>query len=87
MDNKKVPKSSKIFKCEKCYYFTCRESQYLRHITTDKHKNNIMDNKMDNMDNEKVPYQYTCHCGKTYVYKSGLCKHRRFCKSSDNTSL
>jgi hypothetical protein len=87
MDNKKVPKSSKIFKCTLCDYLTSRESQYLRHISTDKHKNNEMDNKMDNMDNKKVPYENKCECGKEYRYKSGLSKHKKFCKSSKILAL
>ena len=55
MDNKKFQKSSEIFFCEKCDYFTCRRSQFERHKTTLKHKRI----KMDNEDNKKVPDDFT----------------------------
>ena len=35
MDNKKVPKN---FYCIYCDYSTCKNSQYERHILTDKHQ-------------------------------------------------
>ena len=35
----KVPKSSKIFYCEKCDFKCSRKSQYDRHINTLKHQN------------------------------------------------
>jgi hypothetical protein len=87
MDNKKVPKSSKKFECITCDYLTFRESQFARHLSTVKHKNSKMDNKTDNMDNEKVPNGYKCDCGKLYTHKSGLCKHKKVCKSSKNDTI
>ena len=38
-----------------------------------------MDNKLDN---DLVQHQYTCQCGKTYNYLSGLCKHKKKCNGS-----
>ena len=35
-----VPKSSKLFCCEKCDYASSRYSQWTRHLSTDKHKVN-----------------------------------------------
>jgi hypothetical protein len=79
MDNKKVPKSSGIFCCNTCDYNTSRKSQYDRHLSTDKHKKREMDNKDNEMDNEKVPNFFLCICGKKYNYLSGLCKHKSKC--------
>ena len=85
MDNVKFNKSSKHFVCEKCDYTTVRKSQYDRHILTSKHKRITMDNKMDNLDNELVQNQFQCQCGKAYNYLSGLCKHKKKCKSTVET--
>ena len=38
MVNEKVPKSSGKFYCEKCDLITSRNSQYIRHLNTAKHK-------------------------------------------------
>lgn len=76
MDNEKVPKKFHDFYCNVCDYSSSRKSQYSRHLTTSKHKDN-MDNEMDN---EKVQ-QFICNCGKKYIYMSGLCKHKKKCNS------
>jgi hypothetical protein len=80
MDNKKFQKVPNIYNCDKCYFTTCRKSQYDRHILTDKHKRITMDN-------EKVPKndkKHKCLCGKEYNYASGLCKHKIKCIKNKN---
>ena len=75
MDNKKVQKSSNKFFCEKCNYFTSRSSQYERHLLTTKHKKIINDNK--NVPNNEY---YSCEkCNKSYLYLSGLSRHKKKC--------
>ena len=79
MTNEKVPKSSINFFCKICNYNTFRESQYNRHISTDKHKRLTVTNK-------KVPkssMKYICECGKEYVHASSLSKHKRNCSKND----
>ena len=78
-DTKKVPKSSNFFYCEKCNYSTSRRSQYSRHLSTVKHKN--LEN--DTNDTKKVPKSSTgfqCECGKKYLQKQNLYRHRKICK-------
>ena len=78
-DTKKVPKSSNFFFCEKCNYSTSRRSQYTRHLSTVKHKN--LEN--DTNDTKKVPKGSTgfqCECGKNYIQKQNLYRHRKICK-------
>lgn len=81
MDKNLVPKSSKIFECNYCHYNTSRNSQYIRHLSTDKHKRIIMDNKkfqkVPTIDEQKI----TCICGKEYKHQSGLSKHKQKCKN------
>jgi len=71
-----VPSKMEKFKhsCEKCNYFTSRESQYSRHLLTSKHKKLIESN------NCKVEESFDCECGKKYKHKSTLYSHRIHCK-------
>ena len=45
-DNKKCRKVPQIFRCDICDYLTSHKSHYIKHLSTDKHKNNINDNNM-----------------------------------------
>lgn len=82
MANQKVPKSSNKFFCKVCDYTTERESQFNRHILTDKHKRLTSAN-------EKVPKssKHLCECGKEYVHASSLSKHRKVCTVSIKQSF
>ena len=73
--NKKVPKSSDFFSCDFCDYSTSRKSQYIRHLTTDKHK--ILTNPNDLVPKKCV--NYNCICGKSYKHPSSLCAHKKNC--------
>jgi hypothetical protein len=75
MANNLVPQSSIILKCEKCDYYTCRKSQYDRHLATDKHKKLIN----TNIELSKVLHHKCCKCNKIYKHKSSLCKHNIKC--------
>tara|TARA_B100001093_G_C26757783_1_gene984229 strand:- start:100 stop:1221 length:1122 start_codon:yes stop_codon:yes gene_type:complete len=92
-DTKKVPKSSIVFSCKNCNYFTCRESQYERHILTLKHQKLNNDYKNDTNDTKKVPKSSiinSCECGKTYTHIQNLYRHKKNCiyiqKINNNSS-
>jgi len=73
MDNvlsQNVPHSK--YTCTKCDYSTSNKKDYAKHKLTRKHQRITKDNDLSQSD-------YVCNCGKTYKYKSGLCKHRRSC--------
>jgi hypothetical protein len=73
-----VPKSSEKFKCSACDYSTSRNSQYERHILTDKHLKRCLSTEI----NEKVPKGsdvFECLCGKSYKERSGLWRHKQKC--------
>ena len=75
IDSDLVPKSSSLFLCKLCDYYTSRKSQYHRHLLTDKHK--IKEN-----DSNLVPKSsklYECKCGKIYKYDSGYYRHKKIC--------
>ena len=79
MITKKVPKN---YYCSKCDYLTCRKSQFDRHLMTAKHNLELNDNKKSSKNNE-----FSCECGKTYKFASGLSRHKIICNKSNNTIM
>lgn len=77
-----VPKSSKIFNCEKCNYSTSRKSQYDRHITTRKH---VLATNGNAFSSKSSTSCFQCECGKTYKDRSGLYKHKKRCGFIETT--
>ncbi len=55
----------KKYECKICNYSTNRKYNLNIHYKSKKHKNQ----------NER----FFCNCGKSYKYKSGLCKHKKIC--------
>jgi hypothetical protein len=72
---KKSPKISFKYFCENCNYKCFKQSEYIKHISTNKHK--ILQNPTSDAD-IKV---YTCNCGKIYKHSSTLYAHKKICKS------
>ena len=82
MDNEKTPKSQKKYYCEKCDFTCSKNNEYMRHLSTAKHKRS-------EMDNEKTPKNatpYMCSCGNEYNHASGLSKHKKKCTYIQNSS-
>ena len=86
MDNKKVPKK---FYCIYCDYSTCKNSQYERHILTDKHQRITKNIKKVPNDIKKIidEKKYKCGCGKEYNFASGLSKHKNKCNNNTNNLI
>jgi hypothetical protein len=72
---KKSPKISAKFFCEKCNYKCSKNSEFNKHILTNKHK--ILQNPTFNINNSKI---YECECGKKYKHSSTLYAHKNKCK-------
>ena len=78
MSTNLVPKSSNIYTCKLCHYTTSRKSQFDRHNSTAKHKNQ----QISTIWNLKVPDKsnlFICNCGKNYKERTGLWKHKKVC--------
>jgi hypothetical protein len=80
--HKKSPKIAKEFHCKDCDYYTSKISDYNKHLSTTKHKNN--DNSYKNSDkvadlSPKVATFFVCECGRNYKYRQGLYYHRKSC--------
>ena len=79
-DDKIPSKTFQYFSCEKCNFTTSRLSQYNAHLLTAKHK------RMTNDDNFfPDPSTHECSCGKKYIHRQGLCKHKKKCTHVSNT--
>ena len=69
-------KSQFKFCCENCHYFSNRKNDYLKHLSTHKHK--ILQNTTQKSQNlEKT---FFCECGKYYIHRSSLYNHKKVCK-------
>jgi hypothetical protein len=66
-----------------CEYSTSRFSQYERHLSTDKHKNNEKSTVVNTQSSETTTYN--CECGKVYKERTGLWKHKQKCNYIDST--
>jgi hypothetical protein len=65
------------FNCKVCDTKCSRAAEWLRHLSTRKHKRNVLGNAVEgNFTTGKI---YDCVCGKIYKTHSGLWKHKNTC--------
>jgi hypothetical protein len=81
-----MPEISKnaVFICENCEFKCVKKSNWLIHIKTNKHINNVHENQVETT-KIKICDDYTCNCGKKYLTNSGLWKHTKICKFLDES--
>ena len=81
-DDAFTPKNADVFFCKKCDFKCSKNSDWKRHISTPKHRN---DDKMITNDdaftpkNADVTNKYVCICGRNYKYRQGLFCHKKKC--------
>ena len=80
-----MPKNAEIFYCEKCDFKCSKQSNFNVHLLTRKHQMITNDNKKMPKIAEKRQTRLSCHCGKTYQYRSGLSRHRTLCQIPEPT--
>jgi hypothetical protein len=78
-----VQESSVKFKCELCHYFTCRKSQYNRHLQTDKHKNRTNETFVTELV-QKGSEKFQCICGISFNNRTTLWRHKKKCSFENN---
>jgi len=84
-------KTPKCFECKICYFKCNKNSDYLRHLSTRKHKIRINPNSLcaknaKNAKNEETEL-YECNCGKIYKHMSTLCNHKKRCNNFSNDNM
>ncbi len=72
-----MPKTAKEFICENCDFKCYKNSNYLKHLDTAKHKNQHFVNTNQQTLCQEV--LYNCICGKKYKERSGLWRHKKTC--------
>ena len=77
-----MPKNANKFVCELCDFKCCKNSNYLKHLETLKHKNQQEINK--NQQNSFQKVTFNCNCGKNYKERSGLWRHKKVCSFKEN---
>lgn len=82
MDNEKTPKNDNNYYCENCDFTCSKKSDYVRHLSTAKHKKHEMDNEKE----PKNATPYMCSCGNEYKHASGLSKHKKKCTYIQNST-
>ena len=83
MLTKTPDKNAIIFECKSCDFSSSKESEYIRHIATGKHKR-LINIENDNK-NTKI---FTCDlCSKHYFSRVGLWKHEKVCIKNNNIIL
>ena len=87
-ENPKTQKTQKDYCCEMCNFNTSHKNDYSKHLTTAKHKNMCLGNKMDipgNQKTQKNPILFMCsNCNKNYNTNSGLWKHKKSCNNNED---
>ena len=76
MDNQINAQLMPLFVCKSCDFKCNKESNYKKHIETNKHKRVTESNKKMPNIGEKI---FSCICGNIYKYRPGLAKHKRTC--------
>jgi hypothetical protein len=80
--NKVAPK----YICEFCDYKCVKKYNWDKHLMTTKHLKETTETVLEIKSGEKWQTDITCECGKSYKNKSGLWKHQKKCKLSEQNN-
>ena len=87
-DDQKVAKVAFFFNCDICNYNCSKKYNFTKHLSTEKHKNKLLDDQMMTNDDNKIAKvankTFECHCGNKYKYKQGLSRHKKTCNKKEN---
>tara|TARA_Y100000389_G_scaffold191184_1_gene216934 strand:+ start:6218 stop:7081 length:864 start_codon:yes stop_codon:yes gene_type:complete len=75
MSDKKIAKVAKEYSCECCHYKCFNKTNYIKHLSTVKHK------YLQNTDKNvlKLEIKFDCICGKSYKHRQSLYTHQNKC--------
>jgi hypothetical protein len=87
METKNAKKNAKIFECKICDFICSKKSNYNIHLLTSKHLSNKDGNifkikKCHTMTSSSS--EFICICGRSYLSRSGLWKHKKICNYKEN---
>jgi len=73
------PKISKKRRCELCDYSTCKISDYIKHLETDKHKMKQFETNETYL-SPKISNNFQCICGTCFNSRTTLWRHKKVCQ-------
>jgi hypothetical protein len=74
-----MPKKPNIFECKDCDFICSKQSNYDKHLATDKHKK-ITKGYIKTAETAKM---YICECGNSYKHRQNLYTHKKKCQLTD----
>lgn len=77
--NKKSQKVADYFECISCLYSCSKKSDWVKHLSTRKHKNRTKLNDIEQNGEFVADTSFGCECGKHYVARNSLWYHRKSC--------
>ena len=87
MDTQILPQKPQNFICVNCDFVSCNKKDYVRHLSTLKHKNRQNDTNRIQKNPQKPQTSYECvNCNKAYKYPSGLYRHKKKCADHENNA-
>ena len=79
MSTKKKLKNAGTYECKTCDFISCKNSNYIKHISTAKHQKRMLSTNINNLMPENA-VQFICNtCNKCYKERSGLWRHAKIC--------
>jgi len=88
MDTKILPQKPQNFICEICDFISSNKKDYVRHLSTLKHKNRQNDTNDTQKNPKKPQIEFECkNCNKSYKFSSGLYRHKKKCMNEESVYL
>ena len=78
-DTKFHAENAHKYECIKCYFKCSKNSDWQRHILTQKHQNETNETNMTQKHSEKTPH-HTCSCGQVLKSRSTIWRHKKKCQ-------
>ena len=86
LTDKKNAKNKNNFVCKICAFICLKKSDYERHLLTAKHKR-LTETDGKNAEKRHSKNTYKCHCGKEYMQRQSLHKHKKKCNYDPNQPI
>ena len=82
-----TPKNAGKFYCESCDFKCCKNSDWKRHLMTQKHiaTDGILTNAPKSA--AECVNMFVCECDKSYKHRQSLFNHKKHCKITENDEL
>jgi hypothetical protein len=85
--NEFFTKENGFYNCNLCNTKCCRKSEWLRHLSTRKHKKCEISTENSEIASSINADKYVCHCKKVYKDRSGLWRHKQKCSEETNGEI